>query len=250
MDSVHFIALTIFIFFAAVLYAAVGHAGASGYLAAMGLFGVSAAVMKPTALVLNILVATIATIRYCHAGCFSWRTFWPFTIASIPCAFVGGALTLPVGIYKPAVGLILLLAAWRLILLPKPTDENERKSLRRPTLLISMPVGATIGFVSGITGTGGGIFLSPFLIFMRWAGTRQSCGISAAFILANSISGLVGNLTSAGSLPSWLPIWIAIVVVGAIIGTELGVRRLSIPNVRKTLGLVLLVASLKLLFVK
>lgn len=250
MDSLHFVALTICIFTAATLYAAVGHAGASGYLAAMGLFGVTATVMKPTALVLNIIVATIATVRYCRAGCFSWQIFWPFTIASVPCAFIGGTLTLPAEIYKPVVGLILLIAAWRLITLPKAPDDDTQKSSRVPNLPTSILAGASIGLISGLTGTGGGIFLSPFLIFMGWASTRQTCGISAAFILVNSLSGLAGNLSSGGSLPSWLPIWMIVVIIGALGGTELGVQRLSVRNLRKVLGLVLLIAGLKLILMK
>src|SRR5437764_13255150 len=92
--------LTLLIFTAALLYSTVGHGGASGYLAAMALFSIAPDVMKPTALVLNLFVAGVGTIRYARAGCFAWNIFWPFAVLSIPCAFLGGHLKLAVHAYK------------------------------------------------------------------------------------------------------------------------------------------------------
>ena len=244
MESSQFLLLTGFIFAAAVLYASVGHAGASGYIAAMALFGVAPAVMKPTALLLNILVATIATTRFYRAGCFSWSLFWPFTLASVPFAYLGGALTLPGGIYKPMVGVLLLVAAMRLFAAQKPGESHDLKSVN---LSVALLFGSGIGLLSGLTGTGGGIFLSPLLIFMGWAETRQISGVSAAFILVNSIAGFAGNLVRVGSMPEWLPLWAAAVVLGALLGTQLGIRRLSAKGLQIALGLVLLVAGVKLI---
>lgn len=227
---------------AAVLYSSVGHAGASGYLAAMAFLEMPAPMMRPTALVLNLLVATIATVRFWRAGFFSWSLFWPFAVGSVPLAFVGGAVTLPGHWYRTLVGLVLWAAAVRLWL------NLRRSATHQPGLLTSIVCGAGIGLLAGLTGTGGGIFLSPLLLFMGWAETRQSGGVSAAFILANSAAGLAGNPGSLAHLPTPLPIWAAAVVVGGIVGSELGSRRLGTPAFRRLLGVVLLVAGAKLIF--
>lgn len=244
MEPGQILFLTGCIFAAATLYASVGHAGASGYIAAMALFGVVPGVMKPTALVLNILVATIATIRFYRAGCFSWSLFWPFTLASVPCAFLGGALTLPGSAYKPIVGVLLLLAALRLLAAQRVAALDDLKAVNLPLALL---FGGGIGLLSGLTGTGGGIFLSPLLIFMGWAETRQTSGVSAAFILVNSVAGLAGNLSSVGSLPSFLPAFIAAVLVGAVLGTQLGIKSLSPKGLQRALAVVLTVAGFKLI---
>jgi hypothetical protein len=172
--------LAVLIFLAALLYSSVGHAGASGYLAVMALFGVAPAVMKPAALVLNILVAAIAAYKFSRAGLFSWPLFWPFAVTSVPFAFVGGAITLPGSAYKILVGLLLVYAAARLLAL----YEGRAAVGRRPTLGAALLLGAGIGLVSGLIGVGGGIFLSPLLLFVGWAEPRMTVGISAVFILA------------------------------------------------------------------
>jgi uncharacterized membrane protein YfcA len=238
------VGIAVLIFIAAVLYSSVGHAGASGYLAIMALFGVAAVVMKPTALVLNIFVATIATVRFTRAGYFSWRTLWPFLIGSIPLAFVGGAIQLPGDFYRPIVGAILLFSAARLI---RPGGNQGDRLDREPPVLLAAPSGAGIGLLSGLTGTGGGIFLSPLLLFARWTDTRESGGVSAGFILANSIAGLLGHLSIVQSLPSELPYWLVAAVLGGFAGTELGVRRFAVTGFRTALSLVLVVAGLKLI---
>lgn len=227
---------------AAVLYSSVGHAGASGYLAAMAFLEMPAPMMRPTALVLNLLVATIATVRFWRAGFFSWSLFWPFAVGSVPLASIGGAVTLPGHWYRTLVGLVLWAAAVRLWL------NLRRSATHRPGLPTSILCGAGIGLLAGLTGTGGGIFLSPLLLFMGWAETRQSGGVSAAFILANSAAGLAGNPGSLAHLPAPLSIWAIAVVVGGIVGSELGSRRLGTPAFRRLLGVVLLVAGAKLIF--
>ena len=239
--------LAVAFFAAAVLYASVGHAGASGYLAAMAIVGVAPATMKPTALALNILVATIVTIRFHLAGHIRWRALVPFVLGSIPLAFIGGALVLPAAIYKPVVGVILLIAAAQLL----RTASRAGATDDQPTTVPFGPAvvsGAGIGLLSGLTGTGGGIFLTPLILFAGWTSARVASGISAAFILANSISGLLGNVTSLGSLPPALPIWLAAVAAGGLIGAELGARRLGTPALRRVLAIVLVIAGLKLIF--
>lgn len=238
--------LALMILAAAMLYSSVGHAGASGYLAAMALLSVEPAIMKPTALCLNILVASIATYQFARAGCFSWQLFWPFAVASVPAAYIGGAITLPGEYYRPLVGAVLLVAAIRLLLAKQPATEQE---VKQPPLIVCLVSGAGIGLLSGLTGTGGGIFLTPLLLFMGWAETKQSSGVSAAFILVNSIAGLLGLLSAWPHLPSAIPWWAAAAVTGGLVGSYYGSRRLQSMTLRRLLALVLVVAGLKLVAV-
>ena len=234
--------LGLLIFGAAVLYSSVGHAGASGYLAAMALFGVAPAVMKPTALTLNIAVAFITTARFYRAGHFSWPLPWPFLLGSVPLAFLGGAITLPGVVYRVLVGLILLFAAYRMFWYA----DHERTTVR-PSLLAGLGCGAVLGFISGLTGVGGGIFLSPLLLFMGWADFKQTAGTSSAFILLNSVAGLLGHVSSVQSLPPAAFVWAVAAVAGGLIGSEMGIRRLAEVTLRRLLAAVLLIAGLKLI---
>lgn len=236
--------LTALIFVAALLYSSVGHGGASGYLAAMALMGVSAAVMKPTALTLNILVALVATVKYYRVGAFSWHLFWPFAIASVPFAYLGGMLTLPGHVYKPLVGVVLIYAAWRSF---RTASQPTQATQPRPPVYLLLFAGAALGFLSGLTGVGGGIFLSPLLLFLRCAEVRVISGIAAAFILVNSIAGLLGSMTSAPTLPAALPYWAAAAVAGGFIGAEYGSRRLGNPTIQKILAVVLAIAGAKMI---
>ena len=229
---------------AAVLYGMVGHAGASAYLAAMALVGVAPEVMKPTALVLNIAVAILVTTRFARAGFVRPMALLPFLAGSIPLAFVGGAIHLPADVYKPLVGGVLLLAAARFGLVRGQPDEFPPRA-PWPLAIVS---GAALGLLAGLTGTGGGIFLTPLLIAAGWAGTRFAAGSSALFILANSTSGLAGAIGSASALPAAMPLWLAAVAVGGLVGSELGSRRLPAVGIRRALGGVLLIAGLKLIF--
>lgn len=230
-------------FLGATLYASVGHAGASAYIAFMALFGVAPAVMRPTALTLNILVASFTSIRYVSAGMFRWRTVWPFLIGAIPFAMLGGAVQLPGAYYRPLVGVILLVGGVRL-LWPRELSTNQAPS--DPPVWAGILCGVGIGFLSGLTGTGGGIFLSPLLLFVGWSATKPASGVAAVFILCNSIAGLLGNLAIVRALPPDLPIYAAAVLLGAIVGTTLGVRFKSVMILR-ALGAVLIIAGLKLI---
>jgi len=238
------ILLTALIFIAAVLYSSVGHGGASGYIAAMALTGVSATVMKPSALALNILVATVATTKYYRVGAFSWPLFWPFAIASVPFAYLGGMLTLPGHIYKPLVGAVLLYTAWRSFRTAQQPPQSIQPRPPMPWLLSS---GAGLGLLSGLTGVGGGIFLSPLLLFLRCADVKVISGTAAAFILVNSVAGLAGAMASAPSLPTALPFWAAAAVVGGFIGSEFGSKRLGNPTIQKILAVVLAIAGIKMI---
>jgi uncharacterized membrane protein YfcA len=231
------------IFLAAVLYSSVGHAGASGYLAAMALFGLAPEVMKPTALTLNILVAVIATTKFYKAGCFSWTLFKPLALASVPFAFIGGAISLPGYLYKPIVGLVLLYAAYRLL-----AGKGTKAEVSPPSRLPLVASGVVIGLLSGLTGVGGGIFLSPLLLFLGWAETRQVSGVAAAFILDNSTAALLGHYSAVSHVPGEVLAWAPAAILGGWIGAQYGSRRLPAPIILKLLSAVLLVAGLKMLF--
>ncbi|MDO9474612.1 MAG: sulfite exporter TauE/SafE family protein [Caulobacter sp.] len=230
----------------AMLYTSVGHAGASAYLAAMALFSVSAATMRPTALVLNIVVASLATYRFVRAGQFNLRLLVPFVVGAIPAAFLAGHFQIPGDFYRPLVGVVLLAAAARL-LWPRPLV-SAAADPKPPRLFVMVLAGVAIGALSGLTGTGGGIFLSPLILFFGWEIPRKTSGVAAAFILCVSISGLVGNYAAIGSLPPELPYFVVAVVGGALVGTRLGINRLNPDMLLKALGAVLVVAGVKLTF--
>src|SRR5437660_2019185 len=196
MDNTQLILLCFAIAVIAFLYSSVGHAGASGYIATMTLFGLAATVIRPTALVLNILVATIGSFQFWRAGHFSWKLFWPFALLSVPAAYLGGYIQPSASILRILIGLVLLFSAARLIF--RRGDPSETAA---PSKQTALGVGAGLGFLSGLTGTGGGIFLTPLLLFCRWAHIRQAAAVSAVFILVNSIGGLVGYFTAVRSLP-------------------------------------------------
>lgn len=245
----HDIALTgIVFFFIALLYSTVGHAGASGYLAAMALLSFSPAMMKPTALALNIIVALITSIRFYQAGHFSWRLFWPLALASVPMAYLGGSLTVHAAIYKVLVGVALLFAAIHLLVRSK-AGSDMTEGVRQPGMAASLAIGAVIGFLSGLTGVGGGIFLSPVLLILDWAGLRRAAAVSAAFILLNSLSGLTGYFQTGGSLPEHLGLWSVAVISGGFIGSTLGATRINSPVLKALLGTILLAAGVKLVMI-
>lgn len=240
--SLNDILLVLLIFVAATLYSAVGHGGASGYLAAMALFGLAPATMKPAALVLNIAVATFAGARWARAGHFNWRLFWPFALGSVPFAYFGGGYTLTDATYFYLVALALFLAGLRLLIPARAYAVSAP-----PPVLIALGVGAALGLLSGLTGVGGGIFLSPLLLLFRWADVRASAGIAAAFIWVNSVAALLGH--SQQTIVTWpalLPLWTGVALLGALLGTELGLRRIAPQRLRQLLGIVLWIAAGKL----
>jgi uncharacterized membrane protein YfcA len=227
----------------AVLYSAVGHAGASGYIAVMTLAGIAPAEIRPAALVLNILVATLTSWRFVSAGHVDWRLVAWAVGPALPAAFLGGRLGLPVAALTAALGVILLLSAANLL----RTASADDAAIRRAPAPAVATAGAAIGLLSGLTGTGGGIFLTPLLIALHWAPTRVAAGCSALFILGNSIAGLAGTLSARPALPAFLPALLAVALVGAAIGSTLGSRRVSVPAIRRALAAVLVIAGLKLL---
>lgn len=228
----------------AALYASVGHAGASGYLAVMGLFAFAPTVMKPTALALNVLVALVATLQFTRAGLFSWSLFWPFALASIPAAFAGGAITLPVRGYRTLVGAVLIYAA---VWMFRSAGQPVPASTHAPAVRLAIPIGAVIGLLSGLSGVGGGIFLSPLLVYAAWADPRAASGVAAPFILVNSLAGLLGHLASVAEIPRAIPLWGIAVLAGGWLGATYGSRRAPAPVLRRLLAVVLVIAGAKLI---
>lgn len=237
-------------FLVAMLYTTVGHAGASGYLAMMALLLVSPAVMRPTALALNILVAALTVYRFRRARYFSWRGLWPFLLGSVPMAALGGMQDLDRGNYYLVVGCVLLLSAaylgWRAFWSRVSVPEGLVKIRVVPATLY----GAVIGLVSGLTGTGGGIFLSPLLLLLGWAGPKTTAGIAAPFILVNSAVALAAGWATVQHVPRELPWLAASALVGAMVGTWLGLQKLSGRTLLVTLAVVMTLAGAKLLMTR
>jgi uncharacterized protein len=230
---------------AATLYASVGHAGASGYLAVMALLGVAPATMRPAALVLNVVVACIGTTTFARAGHLRWSLLWPLLVGSIPAAYLGGTLTLPGTWYRAIVGAVLLASAARLLGTARQPDVAPTGE---PSRLARIILGIGLGLLSGLTGVGGGIFLSPILLALGWANLRITAATSAAFILANSVAGLLGQGVAPHALPTWLLAWVPAVIIGGALGARAGARRLDATTLRRLLAAVLVLAGVKLVF--
>jgi len=235
--------LSVAIFLVATLYSSVGHAGASGYIAVMSLASLAPAVIKPTALALNILVASIAAWHFLRAGHFAWRTFWPFAVLAVPLAFVGGHVALPAQAFKLLLGAVLLFSALRFAV-----DARATPSTHDPPWLPALACGAAIGLLSGLTGTGGGIFLTPLLLHMHWAQPKRAAAVSALFILLNSAAGLAGNFASTGELPDFIVPLMVAAAAGGFIGSRVGSLHVPPALIKRLLAAVLLIAGLKLIF--
>jgi uncharacterized membrane protein YfcA len=235
--------LTLAILLVAFLYSCVGHAGASGYIAVMTLFSLAPAEIKPTALVLNILVASITTWQFWRAGHFSWSLFWPFALLAIPMAFVGGYMSLPTHVFKVLIGVVLLFSAVRFLM--RPSEDSVESAPSRP---LALSLGAGLGLLSGLTGTGGGIFLTPLLLFKRWARAKNAAAVSALFILVNSTSGLLGNLSSTRYFPVFALALAVAAIIGGTAGSYYGSRKLDPAMIKRLLAAVLLIAGFKLVF--
>jgi uncharacterized membrane protein YfcA len=226
----------------AVLYASVGHGGASAYLAAMALFGVPTAVMKPAALVMNLGVAGAGTLRFASASLVPWRLLLPLCAGSVPAAYAGGLIHMSTDVHRLLLGTVLMFAAARLAM-PYRTSELRPS----PTAPVLVAIGVVFGFVAGLTGVGGGIFLSPHLILAKWEEPRRTAGASAVFILVNSAAGLAGHLAGGGSVPAATAPLTAIALVGGLVGSWLGAKRLVPLTLRRLLAVVLVIAGAKLL---
>jgi uncharacterized membrane protein YfcA len=234
------------LFLVAFLYAAVGHGGASGYLALMALYGIAPDEMKPTALMLNLFVSLTSFIQYYRGGYFLKRLFLPIAAASIPLAFIGGMITVEENIYKRVLGVLLLFPVFRFFFFKNVDD----KDLKMSNTIVAMATGAIIGLLSGMIGIGGGIILSPILLLLQWTNQKQTAAISAAFIFVNSIAGLGGMLTKGISFNSNMVMYIVVAFAGGLLGAYFGSKKFNQNILKYVLASVLLLASYKLLFTK
>ena len=237
--------LAVAVLLVALLYSSVGHAGASGYLAVMALFSLAPEVIKPTALGLNILVASIGTWHFWRAGHFSWRLFWPFAVLAVPLAFVGGSAHLPPQVFKILLGVVLLFSALRFLL--RPAGEEVAHEPARP---VAIALGGGLGLLAGLTGTGGGIFLTPLLLHLRWARAKTAAAVSALFILVNSVAGLLGDIASTKRFPAGAPVLALAAVLGGAVGSYWGSRHLPPAAIKRCLAVVLLIAGTKLILAR
>jgi len=232
------------IFFLAILYASVGHGGASGYLALMVLFNFAPEFMRPSALVLNIFVSSVALFSYYRNGHFRLRLLVPFIVTSIPVAFIGGALTANPKTYKIILSIFLILAITRMIFQPK----NKASEIKEVNKYGAYLIGIFLGFFSGLIGIGGGIILSPILIVLKWATVKQTAAVSAAFILVNSVSGLLGQISQGIQVAPEIGYMLAAAIAGGTIGAYMGSFKVTDKVLRYTLSVVLIFASFKLMF--
>lgn len=238
--------LTVIFLLVAVLYASVGQAGATGYLAAMGLFHLAPSTMKTTALALNLAVAAIGTYQFARQGLLSLRTFYPFGVLGIPFSLIGGAVQIPAHFYYPLVGAVLLISAAQMFRAAIRKYPDADLPPVHPPFIPALLWGAVIGFVSGTTGTGGGVFLAPVILFMNWVGVRRAAAVTAAYNLLNSAAALIGAYSILGALPHALPLWLVAVGIGGTAGSFVGSRYLPESALRYILAAILFVSGVKL----
>lgn len=232
----HFLTLLI-----AFLYASVGFGGATGYLAAMSLLGISPQVMSSTALVLNILVASISFSSFYRAGYLRRDLLLPFVLTSVPAAFLGGRLKITDEIYTILLYAVLTFVALRLLFFS--SQKEDHRPMRRLPLAWALVCGLGIGLLSGMVGIGGGIFLSPVIILARWGSAKQASAVAAAFIVLNSLSGLAGRLSSGTfQFDAFSLSLIPFGLLGAWMGSAIGAQRLSALSLRRALGVVMSLA--------
>lgn len=236
--------IAILLFAVATLYSMVGHGGASGYLAVLSLTSISTLAMSSTSLVLNLFVAGISFAFYCQSKFFRWELTWPFLISAVPLAFLGAMAKIPPEAYSLILGITLVFAAYRLLI-------NHKKDAEKQTISVpkSLGIGGVIGILSGMLGIGGGIFLSPVILFLRWADPKETAATSSIFILVNSLAGLAGKVVSQRlSFPPNLWMIVLVCVLGALAGAYLGAKKLAPRWIRIALACVLLTAAIKLIF--
>jgi uncharacterized membrane protein YfcA len=225
----------------AFLYSSVGHGGASGYLAFMGIVGMDTLFMKSTALTLNLFVSFISFLFYYRGGFFRLKLLWPFVITSIPFSFIGAQILIDPKIYKILLGVFLLFATLRMVIHPK--QSQTKKDFSYPLALFT---GAFLGLLSGMIGIGGGIILSPLIILLGWGNVKEAAAVSAPFIFFNSFSGLGGLLVKGFHFVPEISIWISTVILAGMLGSFIGSKILSTQSLRYVLAVVLGMAGFKL----
>lgn len=226
----------------AFMYAAVGHGGASGYLALMALFSFAPDTMKPTALLLNLFVAAISFIHYAKSGYFNKKLFLSFAIASIPLAFVGGLIEVDASIYKKVLAILLIFAILKML----NVFGKESDTIKDVKVWQGLSIGGIIGFFSGLIGIGGGIILSPVILLMKWGKMKEAAAVSALFIWVNSAAAMGGQLSIGVKIDAQAFLLVAIAVIGGFLGGYLGSKKFNNQGLRYMLAIVLFIASIKL----
>ncbi|MFY9310152.1 MAG: sulfite exporter TauE/SafE family protein [Bacteroidia bacterium] len=244
MTDSAFILLLLFV--VALFYSSVGHGGASGYIAVLSLVGVSITVIKPSVLLLNVLVAGISFFYYCRSGYFRWKLFYPFAILSVPMAYIGSFIVLDATLYKPLLGVCLIIAVLRIVGL---FNRDPEKPVKQLPVWAGIGIGAALGLFSGMIGIGGGIILSPLILLFNWGSLKESAAVSALFIVVNSFAGLLGFWKQGVELSSELIFWLAAALMGGFIGSYWGSKRAENSILKNVLAAVLLFAAVKLIFI-
>jgi len=227
----------------AFLYSSVGHGGASGYLALMVLFDFPSEQMKTTALLLNLFVAAVSFYNFYQWGFFNKNLFLVFAIASVPFALLGGYIDVDVLYYKKILGVLLIFAIVKILNIIKPKSNTIQKVKNWQGLSF----GSAIGFFSGLIGIGGGVVLTPVILFMKWGKIKEAAAVSALFIWVNSASAMTGQLLSGKTLPTYSLVLVLFALIGGFFGSYYGSRKLNSTILKIILSTVLLIASLKLL---
>jgi len=247
LSAFSLVAVCMLLFAVAMLYASVGHGGASGYLAILSFFSIAPKAMSTTALILTLLVSALAFISFYRAGHFSAALTYPFLLASVPAAFIGGMIQVPANAYALLLAGALCFAAFRLIIEFRPAASNA--AIKVPGLTVTLPAGAAIGLLSGIVGVGGGIFLSPLILLMRWADPQKTSATSACFIFVNAIAGLAGRFLRGNFEVGMLAPFLVAAFCGGLVGSHLGANLFSGRTLQRALGIVLIIAAYKLIVV-
>ena len=245
LDIPYFWVFLLLVLIVAFLYSGAGHGGASGYLALMSMFCFSPEVMKPTALLLNLFVAGISAFHYYKAGYLNLKLFGYFAISSVPMAFLGGSIGVDPIFYKKILGVLLLFAILKMLNIIEGKKEGVLRSVKRGYGLL---IGAVIGFFSGVIGIGGGIILSPVILLLHWGKIKESAAVSALFIWVNSVAGLTASVYYGASLSNRSLAMVGVAVVGGFLGSYYGSGRISNKRLRHLLAFVLIIASVKLIF--
>ena len=242
-----FYILLVSFFFIALIYSSVGFGGGTSYLALMGVMAVSFEVMRPAALICNIVVVTGSVFIFYKEKLIDLKKAWPFIVASLPMAFLGGFYPIKEAVFFKILGVTLVAAAFSLWFMEK-FYKQESASGKSDHVMLNIFLGGSIGFLSGLVSIGGGIFLSPILHFLRWDQARRISALASIFILVNSISGLVGQISQSASL-DWKFIFplTAAVLVGGQVGSRLGAIKFNPLYIRRITAALILVAGINIL---
>lgn len=232
--------LPFWFFVIALVYSSVGFAGGSSYLLVLTMAGFAQTQSAPLALICNLAVSAVVSVQFYRAGHFRARLALPFAVLSVPMAFLGSKIHVQKEIFLALLAFSLSIAALRLFL---QRPEASARPAAGPAWKAALPIGAGIGFLSGIVGIGGGIFLSPILVLKRWASPKEAGSSASFFIFVNSLSGLIGRIQTGIAFEGGWTLLLAAAFMGGLAGSKLGAERLSQVRLQKVLAVLLLYLS-------